>query len=499
MRTTTTAIATMSAATLLMPTIYPTHAEELPQITWVSCPEQTNVPGARCGEIQVPMDYADPNGKKITVGFVEIPANDSTAENGHIFFNPGGPGGSVYDMFTQEIFSTIPAALKSEFTWVGVQIRGTEGSTPLQCTNPDSLDTITMVTGPGRAVRQSCEDNQPGYSRTITTENAARDWEEVRKALALEKVDVYGVSYGTQLGSVYATLFPERVDKMVLDSGFNNKENPVVQVPALIAVAHEFFDWAAARNDVLGLGGTAREVYDRWATQVEAESGTNPTLPPPGTPWNDLGKQWENAVKQLASGGQANQSNSALFSVSMSLFHTPHHWGVLASLMNGKLSMDAYTRNLPADQEADHQIATQVAVMFCNEFDITPRPELAPAGIAGMVTGDPFAINYINGSGLACLGAPLLTDYPDISGAKLATRPLQIQGLRDAATPYAASMPMKEAMGSRLLTVDSAAHGHIGKNPVVNDAIVEYLRTGHTDVTWAPQEPIEVQPQFSRP
>ena len=175
MRTTTTAIATMSAAALLMPTIYPAHAEEHPQITWVSCPEQTNVPGARCGEIQVPMDYADPSGKQITVGFVEIPANDGTAENGHIFVNPGGPGGSVYDMFTQEIFSTIPAALKNEFAWVGVQPRGLLGSTPLQCTNPESLDPPTTITGGGRVVRQSCEDNQPGYSRTITTENTARD------------------------------------------------------------------------------------------------------------------------------------------------------------------------------------------------------------------------------------------------------------------------------------------------------------------------------------
>ena len=495
MRTTTAAIATMSAAALLMPTIYLAHAEERPQITWVSCPAQTNVPGARCGEIQVPMDYADPDGKTITVGFVEIPANDGTAENGHIFFNPGGPGGSVYDMFTQEIFSTIPAALKNEFAWVGVQPRGLLGSTPLQCTNPESLDPPTTITGGGRVVRQSCEDNQPGYTRTITTENTARDWEEVRKALALEKVDVYGISYGTQLSSVYATLFPDRVDKIVLDSGYGNKDNAILQVPALIAVAHEFFDWAAARNDILGLGATAREVYDRWAAQVEAESGTNPTLPPPDTPWNDLGKQWENAVKQLASGGQVNQMNSPFMQTSMTMLSTPTQWGTLAALIGGKVTTEELLAQAPSQEESAKQMTIQFAVMSCNEFEAPPQPELAPAAIAGVFTGDPFATNYLDGSGLWCLGAPLVTDYPDISGAKLTTRPLQIQGLRDPLTPYEPSHTMREAMGSHLLTVDSATHGHIGRNPVVDDAIVEYLRTGHTNVTWAPQEPIEVQPQ----
>ena len=233
-----------------MPVLPQVRAEERPQITWVSCPEQTSAPRVRCGEIQVPMDYADPDGEQITIGFALVPASDGTAENGHVFYNPGGPGGSLFDSFTKEFFASMPGALTSEFAWVGVQPRGTEGSTKLQCTNPSSLDPLTTITGSGRAVRQSCEDNQPGYSRTITTENTARDWEEVRKALALEKVDVYGISYGTQLSSVYATLFPDRVDKIVLDSGYGNKDNAILQVPALIAVAHEFFDWAAARNDM---------------------------------------------------------------------------------------------------------------------------------------------------------------------------------------------------------------------------------------------------------
>src|SRR5699024_10758541 len=55
--------------------------------------------------------------------------------------------------------------------------------------------------------------------RHLTTENTARDWERVRQALGVEQISIHGLSYGTLLGSTYATLFPEHTDKMVLDSG----------------------------------------------------------------------------------------------------------------------------------------------------------------------------------------------------------------------------------------------------------------------------------------
>lgn len=468
--------------------------QERPAITWVDCPAEANAPGVRCGEIQVPMDYTNPGGEKITVGFFELPATDGGAEHGHIFYNPGGPGGSVYEMANTELTGQLPSALRSEFAWVGVQPRGLKGSTALECGNPMEADPVTMATNFGGAHRANCEANQPGYSRHITTENTARDWEEVRKALALDKIDIYGVSYGTQLASTYATLFPAQVDKMVLDSGYSHTDNPAIQVPASIAVAHEFFAWAAEHNNQLGLGTTAREVYDRWATKVEAESGTNPTLPPPGTPTHDMTKQWENAIKQLASGGQANQQKSPLLQASSGLFTSPKNWGLLAQIIRGDVDATEYLAQMAGGEEDMKQMMTMLAMIYCNENESVARPELLPAAIAGQLTGDPLAMPYLAGSGLVCQGAPPVADYRDISGVRLATRPLQIQGTRDPLTPYAESMPMKEAMGSHLLTVDSANHGHLGVNPAVHEVIVEYLRTGTTNTTWAPQEPIEVLP-----
>lgn len=52
---------------------------------------------------------------------------------------------------------------------------------------------------------------------------------------------------------------------------------------------------------------------------------------------------------------------------------------------------------------------------------------------------------------------------------------------------------MADRMGAHMITVDGGDHGQVAKgNQVVDDAVVEYLRTGRTEVTWAPAPPLPV-------
>ncbi|BFO19548.1 hypothetical protein SHKM778_59360 [Streptomyces sp. KM77-8] len=55
----------------------------------------------------------------------------------------------------------------------------------------------------------------------MTTPNSARDLDVIRAALGEKKLNFLGVSYGTYLGAVYATLFPDHVRRMVVDSVVN--------------------------------------------------------------------------------------------------------------------------------------------------------------------------------------------------------------------------------------------------------------------------------------
>ncbi len=48
----------------------------------------------QCGELSVPLDYDDPHGAKITLGFNRLPAQDRAHRVGSLVVNPGGPGGA---------------------------------------------------------------------------------------------------------------------------------------------------------------------------------------------------------------------------------------------------------------------------------------------------------------------------------------------------------------------------------------------------------------------
>jgi len=50
-----------------------------------------------------------------------------------------------------------------------------------------------------------------------STSDLARDIDLLRAAIGAQKMSVFGVSYGTKVGSVYATLFPDRVHRLILD------------------------------------------------------------------------------------------------------------------------------------------------------------------------------------------------------------------------------------------------------------------------------------------
>ena len=81
----------------------------------------------------------------------------------------------------------------------------------------------SAVAGTEAAVRvfsgleRSCRSQYPALLPTVTTTTSARDMDRLRAALGVQRIDFYGLSYGTALGSVYRQLFPGHVRSMVLD------------------------------------------------------------------------------------------------------------------------------------------------------------------------------------------------------------------------------------------------------------------------------------------
>ena len=93
--------AIIAASAIALGSITTATAQAAPQsISWEDCPEGVETLEAKCGRLDVPMNYNDPDGKKISIGLVKLPAKNKS--QGSVFVNPGGPGGSVYEMFSNK-------------------------------------------------------------------------------------------------------------------------------------------------------------------------------------------------------------------------------------------------------------------------------------------------------------------------------------------------------------------------------------------------------------
>ena len=454
------------------------------------------------------MDYSNPDGKKISVGFIKTTATKPEKRRGVLFINPGGPGGSVYHQFTTvegypDTTPRWPKEVREEWDIVGVQPRGLEGSTKLECeeVNAGPIDQIQRY---GGLIKDACDAKMPGYAATLTTENTARDWDQVRQAMREEKISIYGNSYGTVLGSMYATTFPEHTDKVVLDSGYNPDNDHSEQVDGFRKAAHDFFGWVSQHDDVYHMGTTPRAVYKSWAERVRQETGVTPTFPPPAAEEEDLpdalgstgsigteamtrvdptAVKAEGLLTQLTHPGSKQNQSASMQLLRMGLSQ-PALWPWVA----GKLS-SAEPVTLPDKVlEALSEVGNMPLMVECNDRAHPVHLDRMISGLWGQtVIGDPFSDIDLTSSGMTCSGITPEHPAPDITGEKLAVRPLQIQGTSDPNTPYETFNKMATAMRSHVLTVDGPGHVQISTdNPQLGPVITEYLRTGTVNQTRIP-------------
>ncbi|WP_311348460.1 alpha/beta fold hydrolase [Corynebacterium durum] len=509
-RTIIAAVAASASLAAMATVSIPAQAEPVkrPAITQEDCPEYVNKPGTSCGRMDVPMDYSNPDGKKISVGFIKAAATKPEKRRGVLFINPGGPGGSVYHQFTTvegypDTTPRWPKEVREEWDIVGVQPRGLEGSTKLECEEVNA-GPIDQIQRSGGLIKDACDAKMPGYAATLTTENTARDWDQVRQAMREEKISIYGNSYGTVLGSMYATTFPEHTDKVVLDSGYNPDNDHSEQVDGFRKAAHDFFGWVSQHDDVYHMGTTPRAVYKSWAERVRQETGVTPTFPPPAAEEEDLpdalgstgsigteamtrvdptAVKAEGLLTQLTHPGSKQNQSASMQLLRMGLSQ-PALWPWVA----GKLS-SAEPVTLPNKVlEALSEVGNMPLMVECNDRAHPVHLDRMISGLWGQtVIGDPFSDIDLTSSGMTCSGITPEHPAPDITGEKLAVRPLQIQGTSDPNTPYETFNKMATAMRSHVLTVDGPGHVQISTdNPQLGPVITEYLRTGTVNQTRIP-------------
>ncbi|EGX55704.1 hydrolase [Streptomyces zinciresistens K42] len=227
--------------------------------------------GARCADVTVPLDYADPDGRTVTVAISRIRATDTAHRVGPLLLNGGGPGGP-----TLGDPPWVRAAMKDvgrRYDVVGVDPRFVGRSTPLDCGWPTGSSIrgagadragFDRATAFAEDLARRCRTRAADVLPFVSTRNTARDMDVVRAALGDRRLSYLGYSYGTYLGSVYATMFPDRVDRIVLDGVVD----PGRYGPRLLrgtesansGALRRWASWAAGRDTAYGLGSTRQAV-----------------------------------------------------------------------------------------------------------------------------------------------------------------------------------------------------------------------------------------------
>ncbi|WP_040799802.1 alpha/beta hydrolase [Nocardia higoensis] len=483
-----------------------------------SCPEGAVTPGAgaQCAVVSVPMDHAEPGGARIELTVSRIAARGE--RRGVLFTNPGGPGVDALDFWAQRV-ATMPADIAAHYDLYAVQPRGLRWATPLSCAVETTEDGQVALSDAD--LRAACEQDRPGYLATITTENTARDLDAVRAALGLERIGYLGTSYGTYLGAVYATLFPQRVERMVLDSnvhpGWVWTEEFAQQQAAGKQRLDDLFSWIAERDAEYHLGDTSMQVYRTWVRQVSAQGGgwyANITPPPahvsdlPGElpePLAEIARDGvnggteqlakvQNFLRLLLSGGASAQV--PLVSATSVATYTRAFWPAFAEAMARAQADPSDVEQLVAIAGAtktDPAGRIVFSAITCNENAVPGRPEMLGAAVSTLASGGNAldARAALVRSGMSCGSWPPVTEPVTIDGSALATAPLLLQSEHDALTQYEGGPALAKALHGSLITVEGGDHGTFGRgNPVVDEAVLTYLRTGEVHISEAPEAPL---------
>lgn len=185
---------------------------------------ECRVPGLRnavqCGVVQRPLDPARPDGVRIDIHYVVVPALARRKRPDPVFLLAGGPGQSAIDLAP----SVMPlfARLNNRRDIVLVDQRGTGRSAPLDC-GDSKREPLAEQADPQRQAAHLIEclvrlrKLPHGDLRFFTTPIAMQDLDAVRSQLGAQQLNLVGASYGTRAALDYQRQFPQALRRSVLD------------------------------------------------------------------------------------------------------------------------------------------------------------------------------------------------------------------------------------------------------------------------------------------
>src|SRR3954447_3170116 len=163
----------------------------------------------RCGALDVPLDRTGAVAGRVPLRFA-VKGASSKPVLFALSGGPGQPGVVLADGFLANL-----RPLTRRYRIVVADQRGTGRSGPLRCPSVQGLRSLTPITP---AAVAACAQRIGPRRAFYTTADTVLDLDALRAALGSRTAALMGISYGTHVALSYARAFPDRVDRLILDS-----------------------------------------------------------------------------------------------------------------------------------------------------------------------------------------------------------------------------------------------------------------------------------------
>ncbi|MFJ6718872.1 alpha/beta hydrolase [Streptomyces sp. NPDC091259] len=461
-------------------------ARDTPPLTFGPCTAAESLPDpVRCATLRVPLDYARPGGPRISLTVSRVPATGrgGAARQGALVYNPGGPGASGMGF---PLFGALPAweRVAAAYDLVGYAPRGVGRSAALSCQDPAArAEAPTQVPAEpsaaykrrrlaaARAYALGCARRAGAALPYYTTLDNVRDLYVLRAALGESRLNFVGASYGSYLGAVYATLYPDRLRRMVFDSAVDPDprrvwyRNNLDQGPGFERRWYDFRAWVARHHAAYGLGATPEAVLGAY-------------------------ERVRDAVARTPAGGVVGtgELHAAFLQTAYYDDVWPDRARALAAFLRGDPGpLTEQAAPDPARAVAAENATAVYTAVLCNDapwptdWDTWERDNTEVARRAPFET---WANAFLN---LPCASWPVRGRRRPVDvGARRPSLPrtLIVAAERDGATPYPGALELRRRLGpsAALVTEEGAGtHGVVGGlNDCVDRHVERYLLTGGT-------------------
>jgi pimeloyl-ACP methyl ester carboxylesterase len=466
----------------------PSATVAAPQIAFSDCSKlldlnALNLPAKRaktlqfsCGKLSVPLDYNDPTGRKINIQVLKVHDTTQPKKIGDLLMNPGGPGAPGLSL-PLDLLSSLSDSIIDNFDLIGFDPRGVELSSPLSCITNAQKDAqinsfldVRTPTGFAQAKAQAAtiaDECATKYGAALPDYNTvftAMDMERIRLALGDPQLNYLGFSYGTELGAVYAHLYPKTIRVAVLDGAVDPTTDPITSYANQLQGFESAFDQFAAdcktRPACAVLGDPRQAVY-----QLVAKANATPikTSAPNDTRTATGGVVLYGVIQALYSRSEWDSLGEALIAAqkgdAKGLF-------ALSDSYNDRQADGTYTNTIDAN-----------LAIGCNDSPVGPTDAQVSATATAWATQFPMFGTWSAASLFSCQPWQPTRTTPPTESAVGSAPILVIGGTHDPATPYAGAVNLAKTLTTgQVLTWQGEGHtAYLEGSTCIDNAVNTYL------------------------